>query len=795
LTPQNRLRSIGIAFASDNCSHRAVVGEANKLPRASAAARGVCLLSLAAAALCGPSLAAATNSIGMELVEIPAGRFRMGSTAANWDEHPVRTVTITRPFLISRQEVTRLQFLEFRRDFPSSATMKGIGATWNDAVAFCAWLSEREGRPYRLPTEAEWEHACRLEGGHDGGKLVGMLDDIAEWCSDWYGPYPEADEVDPVGPEGGMVRVLRGDKLDIDDRVIAPWGYNRPSYRAGMPPTFGRPLGEAAISFRVVQAPPVQTPPRAVTPELFQLGIRQTTGAAIAQHRPDPKKPYFRKRHMVATPPETWEGNRFERPGHARAMEALALHPGLAGHQHSAALEVLPNGDLLMVAYTSWTEYSPEVALMAVRLRYGHDHWEMPSFGFDLPSVNDHAPLLWTDGDATHLFWGAPKLPFAIPFQWTTTRDSGASWEEIRFPTFSGPRGTSDAQPINTAFRDKNGVIYIASDGSGADSLLWASDDDMKTWRDPGGRTNGGHSTFALLSDGTSILALNGRKTHIDHYMTTSLSRDGAASFTTGKSPFAWGGSNQRASLLRLRSGRLLFATDAKHSVDRSPPEFEGMQGSLLAVSDDDGRTWRWKKLIGGQLHETRKVRGFGTIGYSVLRQGRDDLIHLVTTMTEPCLHFTFNEAWLDAPESPDPGDAVLMRNTATRVESVREFTERFPGGKTRISWSAGVGDDGRYLQHGPERWYFEDGTLQYEATFAVGRKSGMESLYNRDGRKIWSWDHRPDGTSVWTQYWPTGKPKAQSTWKNHHADGIARRWDAAGALVSEVEFVGGKPR
>src|SRR5262245_40413388 len=464
----------------------------------------------------------AVYSLGIELVSIPAGTFRMGSTIGNWDERPVRSVTISKSFLISKHAVTRLQFLEFRKEHPSSATMKAVGATWHDAVAFCEWLSAKEGKPYRLPTEAEWEYACRLQGLTDEGKLMGMLDDVAEWCQDWYGPYADRDETDPTGANEGMVRVLRGDKLDVDDRVIAPWSYNRPAYRAGMPPSFGRPVISAVnTSFRVVQASPVTTAPRAVMPELFRLGVKQSTAKAAAQFYPDQSKPYFRKRYMVATPPETWEGNPYERPGHARNMAVLGLHPGLGGHQHSAALEVLPNGDLLMVCYTAWTEYSPELALMAIRLRYGQEDWEMPSFGFDLPGANDHAPLLWTDGGATHLFWGSPKLPMHVAFQWTTTRDSGATWEPIQYPMFSGSPGVGASQPINSAFRDRHGTLYIACDGEGATSLLWASDDNMKTWRDPGGRTNGGHGAFALLSDGESILALNGRKTHIDYYMTT----------------------------------------------------------------------------------------------------------------------------------------------------------------------------------------------------------------------------------------------------------------------------------
>ncbi|MEZ6031774.1 MAG: SUMF1/EgtB/PvdO family nonheme iron enzyme [Planctomycetaceae bacterium] len=732
------------------------------------------------------------NSVGMELIPIPAGSFRMGSDHGHWNECPIHTVTISRPFLISKFEVTRVQFLQFRSGFDSTATKKAMGATWFDAVAFCEWLSEKEGRPYRLPTEAEWEYACRLEGQTEDSKLVGMLDDVVEWCQDWYGPYSDQDEIDPTGAKEGMVRVLRGDKLDVDDKTIVPWSYNRAAYRAGMPPTFGRPhIEDPNVSFRVVQAPPVTTPPREVMPEFFRLGVKQSTGETAMQHAPDPARPYFRKRYMIATPPETWEGNHYENPIHKRKMDFLGLHPGLGGHQHSPALEVLSNGDLLLVTYSAWTEYNPELALMAIRLRYGHDQWEMPSFGFDLPGVNDHAPLLWTDGHATHLFWGSPKLPMHVAFQWTTTYDSGANWEPVRFPELTGSPGIGGSQPINTAFRDRNGTIFISCDGAenSAESLLWASDDGMKTWRDPGGRTNGVHSIFALLSDGESIFALNGRKTHLDYYMTTSTSHDHAQSFTTGKSPFAWGGSNQRPSLLRLRSGRLLAAIDMVNSRDPSPPEFEGMQGSFIAVSDDDGMTWRRKRLPGGQLHETRKERGFGTIGYSVLRQGPNGMIHLVTSMTEPCLHFTFNEAWVDLPEQADEGDANLMASTAHRISAITKHKEHYANGQLRQTWSAGIGDDGRYLLHGPEKWFYPDGTLQYEASFSLGKKDGGEILYRSDGSKVWDWQHLDDGSSVWTQYRPDGSRRTESRWKDLHVEGIARRWDADGNLTGEEVY------
>lgn len=155
-----------------------------------------------------------TNSLGMRLKLIPAGEFLMGSTPAQIeqvvrfdavfkkeladDEQPQHRVRITRPFYFGVHEVTRGQFARFvqaesyrteaERDGrggwgwnEAEGTLSGpkreyiwrntgfaqddshpvVNVTWNDAVAFCEWLSAKEGREYRLPTEAEWEFACR----------------------------------------------------------------------------------------------------------------------------------------------------------------------------------------------------------------------------------------------------------------------------------------------------------------------------------------------------------------------------------------------------------------------------------------------------------------------------------------------------------------------------------------------------------------------------------------------------------------------------------------------------------
>lgn len=236
-----------------------------------------------------------TNSLGMALVRIPAGEFDMGSDekdVAHWreqdksenygavflqsleSEQPRHRVRITRPFELSAHEVTVAQFRAFVDDsgYRTEAETDGTGGwilnngkwvqaptatwrepgfsqiedfpvvhvTWGDAVAFCYWLSEKEQRNYRLPTEAEWEYACRggMPTAYSFGPILlpsearfaqsapvavgsyrpnafGLFDmhgSVWEWCADWFAPdsYAESPVDDPGGPEAGVSRVLRG---------------------------------------------------------------------------------------------------------------------------------------------------------------------------------------------------------------------------------------------------------------------------------------------------------------------------------------------------------------------------------------------------------------------------------------------------------------------------------------------------------------------------------------------------------------------------------------------------------
>ena len=187
---------------------------------------------------------------GIEFVLIPAGSFLMGAPAdepmPDRDERPQHQVILTSSFYLSAYEITQAQFEAVMGENPSEFKGPDLpvdSVTWSEAVEFCRRMSERTEQTYRLPTEAEWEYACRagtvstFYWGHemDGSYawyepnstgrthpvglkkpnawgLYDMCGNIEEWCSDWYAPDYGSDNetTDPRGPLTGQYRVRRG---------------------------------------------------------------------------------------------------------------------------------------------------------------------------------------------------------------------------------------------------------------------------------------------------------------------------------------------------------------------------------------------------------------------------------------------------------------------------------------------------------------------------------------------------------------------------------------------------------
>jgi formylglycine-generating enzyme required for sulfatase activity len=202
----------------------------------------------------------------IEMMYIPAGRFKMGSENGEPNEKPVHWVEISKPFLMGKYKVTQEQWKAVMGTNPSyfqGARLPVESVSWFECQQFIRQLNAKEGGGYRLPTEAEWEYACRagttedyagdldLMGwyGNNSGRsyldaaniwetdsdnyykwllangcqtypvgekqpngwgLYDMDGTVWEWCSDWYGAYTSGDSRDPSGPSRGSYRVSRG---------------------------------------------------------------------------------------------------------------------------------------------------------------------------------------------------------------------------------------------------------------------------------------------------------------------------------------------------------------------------------------------------------------------------------------------------------------------------------------------------------------------------------------------------------------------------------------------------------
>jgi formylglycine-generating enzyme required for sulfatase activity len=237
--------------------------------------------------------AALINSIGMRFVTVPAGEFLMGvpdaGNFAELPECPVHRVRLASEFLLGVHEVTRGQYVEVIGRVPDGAPERGsppssadsnddrlpvVGITWAEATYFCSQLSERAeeraaARRYRLPTEAEWEYACRAgreepydwrperSSGDQSGDAAGILPPLSirpvgsyrpnsfglhdmrgnawEWTADWFDRdyYVRSPVDNPRGPAEGYLKVVRGgdwrfvgERCHIDYPMLSPWKQN-----------------------------------------------------------------------------------------------------------------------------------------------------------------------------------------------------------------------------------------------------------------------------------------------------------------------------------------------------------------------------------------------------------------------------------------------------------------------------------------------------------------------------------------------------------------------------------------
>ena len=597
-----------------------------------------------------------TNSVGMKLVRVEPGEFTMGCGEApprkkeEWekrdhDESPAHKVKVTKAFFMGATEVTNAQYEQFD---PEHRKLRGRHRTsvgdsepvtmvaWQNAADFCAWLAKKEGKPYRLPTEAEWEYACRAgtttafntgealtaEGANmvadkktptrpagsyqpNAWGLFDMHGNVEEWCADWYGPYQAGEAVDPVGRADGWVRSARGGSFRQEGWAKDNSRYCRSANRSGFLPEDRNHL----LGFRVVlgEAPAAKPLPALRLPPEAPWN-RDVGKVPAPKTGPDPAKPFY----------TNFKGGR---PG----IPADSWGPVYSGWNHHTAACVCPNGDVLVVWETMVGESSRAMAMAASRLRAGSDKWEPAGSFLDVPDMLDGAaagPALIVDGERVYFFttqvtgdWGDNSTIMCV------SEDSGGTWSK---PRFISRREEIDHMP-SMGFAGSGGLLALAMEGS---HHLFLSRDRGETWKLAGsGKAADGfcpkqnyHPSAAQLDEKAFVCFSRG-STPMSMYVST----DGGRTWQAGAAPFSGPGVSNKVATLKLASGALLVVTpdDGRAGAGK---------GNVAALSLDGGRTWPHVRLLPDSG------------GYQCLAQAPDGVIYDCGTQMR-CV--AFNEAWL----------------------------------------------------------------------------------------------------------------------------------------------------
>lgn len=609
------------------------------------------------------------------MVDIPAGQFQMGTQGASgqdYDEAPAHSVSVS-AFRMSACEITNVQYEAFDPEHKTIRTEREEGiskkddqavvdVSWNNAVAYCAWLSKQTGKNYRLPTEAEWEYACRagtttpyytgnslpsemqkaqqtnrnltnvnLSVGKATPNAFGLYDmhgNVEEWCLDWYGPYSADTQTNPGGPSDGLYKVTRGGSHNT------PVKYLRSANRsAATPDDFHLQIG-----FRVVESDtqPVYSTPSTVVPACM-ANVKQDKVWSASSMASSSDPAFFAEPMPFVVAPT--DGTPFY------------------SHNHQPAITWCDNGDLLAIWFTTVEENGREMEVVGARLRHGASAWEPASTFFKVPDRNMTGSSLChlPDGTLLHMNGVANSGDWQnLALCMRQSKDNGATWTK---PVLVEPQHAVRHQVIAGPIVLKDGSIIQLCDGTADGSgptAVHLSKDNGKTWADqwdgkrpifafdePGNSIAGIHAGIVELKDG-SLMAL-GRGLNLNNSGKTpkSVSTDKGKTWNFSVTDWPLIGSGQRQVMLRLTEGPIMFASF-------------GSNGLFVTLSEDEGKTWSTPKLLTDGKTRTLDGGAFtGTFtmdashsepkGYFAGTQTPDGTIHLISSR----IHYRFNLAWI----------------------------------------------------------------------------------------------------------------------------------------------------
>ena len=654
-----------------------------------------CIPLIAAATFCITTASAQTVP---EMAVIPAGHFWMGSMGEgeNYDEAPVHRVDITHSFKMATTEVTNIQFEQFRPEHKQLRGKDGLcigdneavtNVSWYDAMSYCQWLSERTGRTFRLPTEAEWEYACRagttfpfftgdglpgsmhknqqkartpkpvdLTVGTTPANAFGLHDmhgNVEEWCLDWYAPYSASNAADPVTTSGGLYRVTRGGSHNT------PENYLRSANRSAMIPADRHSM----TGFRIVEAP---------YPDGWQIDESHFAATKRQSHK---WKAVSRTKPIFCEPK-------------AYVIEPESKNTPFFKHNHQPAITWCDNGDLLAIWFSADQENGRDMVVLSSRLHPGAKSWTPAELFFKVPDRNMTGSSLLNDRHGTLFHFNGVEAAGDwqnLAMAMRRSHDGGVTWTR---PEIIEPEHTMRHQVIQGPIILNDGtMVQLCDAGPGSEdgTSIHLSHDGGDTWSDPwdgaplpqfteggtGTTIAGIHAGIVQLADGSlmamgrgidnAVTGADGKK-----HLPISISTDQGKTWTYHASPFPPIQGHQRLVLMRLQEGPIMLVSFTDHPT-RTPRNQQGMMftdahgnttrgyGAYVALSYDEGRTWPVCRLLTDGIE--RHLNGGAWTqffvmddthaeprGYLAATQSPDGMIHLLSSR----IHYAFNLAWIE---------------------------------------------------------------------------------------------------------------------------------------------------
>jgi sulfatase modifying factor 1 len=672
-----------------------------------------------------------TNSIGMKLVPIQPGTFTMGQDGPpledylrqkrfgeiwkvkdqiDFDEKPAHKVTITQPFFMGVTEVTVGQYRQFDPDFkknnpkfkPADDDAVG-GVTWEKAVAFCEWLSKKEGKLYRLPTEAEWEFACRA----GTTTLYNTGNILPDGHQKWFGNENYRGAYFPPGnmpreydwrdsskaseknlKQGEILRLIHppeelkaggAGSFRVAKKAPNAWGLHDmhgnlaewcfdwygPYEAADQTDPVGRADGDYRVfrgGFHSSMIRFLRSANRGswVTNSASErIGFRVVQGeSSKGKPLPPPVPPLVMQNVSQKIPiitPQPQGVPFFEGPKPFVRIPEGSVGPVFISQNHSPAITECPNGDLLAVWFSTIGETDLTTSNAASRLRLGAGEWDLASAFWDPKDVNDHAPKIWWDSDKTLYHFVEARQHGDNLVRRST--DNGFTWSKAEVIRSHG-------EPANNPIRLKDGVIAMPYDNS---SII-ISRDNGKTWQSCGRDLRGGddvrpgnsgpciagiHAPIVQLNDGRlmaygRLSPEDSNQKYFQLKMPVSYSSDMGETWQWGISEFPVVSNTQKPVLLRLKEGPIILCS----FTDQARTPFKERKGLVFKSKNGEYTGTGLYAAVsydeGKTWPDHKLIAPEGKTntdinGYLAITQTRDGRIQLITSKD----HYVFNLEWI----------------------------------------------------------------------------------------------------------------------------------------------------